>query len=257
MKISLIVSLTAGAVLVALAAPAANTIYVPTGTNILTIQDGIDAATNGDTVLVADGSYPGGINFKGKLITVKSANGVTSCVIDGNGKDRGVTFTKGEGAAARLEGFTIWNCRSTEGGGIHIESKSAPVINNCIISGNNSPGMAGYGGGVYIYNSSPTITNCTISGNTALQYGGGIWIAHNSSPAITHCVLSANTASVGGGISCANSQPAIAGCTISQNSALDSEANGGGGVCLVNSARTNHELHHLWESFRGRRWRYH
>ena len=51
-----------------------------------TIQAGIDAAVDGDTVLVADGTYTGegnqDIDFKGKAITVQSENGAENCIID-------------------------------------------------------------------------------------------------------------------------------------------------------------------------------
>ncbi len=115
----------------ALPASAATTSYVPTGTNITTIQGGINAAVNGDTVLVSDGIYPGGINFNGKLVLVKSANGPANCIIDGNDEDLGVLFAAGEGAAAKLEGLTLRNCRSFSGGALHIASLSAPTIAGC------------------------------------------------------------------------------------------------------------------------------
>ena len=51
-----------------------------------TIQAGMDAAMNGDEVVVADGIYTGDgnrdLDFGGKLITVRSANGPDNCIID-------------------------------------------------------------------------------------------------------------------------------------------------------------------------------
>src|ERR1700692_4766100 len=48
------------------------TIHVPIDQP--TIQTAIDAASNGDTVLVADGTYKENADFKGKAITVTSVN---------------------------------------------------------------------------------------------------------------------------------------------------------------------------------------
>ncbi len=225
----------------ALPASAATTIHVPTGTNITTIQDGINAAVNGDTVLVSDGTYPGGINFNGKLILVKSANGPANCIIDGNDKDLGVAFTGGEGAAARLEGVTLRNCRSFSGGALHITSLSAPTIAGCIITNNRS--VVSAGGGINIEDASPTITNCIVSGNWAgidsldnySCHGGGISCKGQARPLIVDCLVSTNHAYGlnGGGIYCYNSSPTIRNCTIVGNSVYQ---DGGGISCKDNSS---------------------
>jgi len=87
-----------------------------------TIQAGIDAASDGDTVLVADGTYTGegnkNLDFKGKAITVKSESGAENCIIDCENDGQGFYFHSGEGAGSLLSGFTITNGNAVYGGGI-------------------------------------------------------------------------------------------------------------------------------------------
>ena len=63
---------------------AAATINVPAGQP--TIQAGVNAASNGDTVLVAPGTYTGAGNFNidtgGKSITIRSSGGAAVSIID-------------------------------------------------------------------------------------------------------------------------------------------------------------------------------
>ena len=74
-----------------------------------TIQAGIDAAVDGDEVVVADGLYTGpgnrAVSTGTKLITVRSAGGPGACVIDCEFQERGFFV----GGAAVVQGFTIRN----------------------------------------------------------------------------------------------------------------------------------------------------
>jgi hypothetical protein len=84
---------------------AQTTITVPT--NYPTIQSAINAANNGDTVLVAPGTYVENINFNGKAVTVTSSNGAGATIIDGNHNGTVVTFNHSETLSSVLSGFTF------------------------------------------------------------------------------------------------------------------------------------------------------
>ena len=73
-----------------------------------TIQDAIDAASNGDEVIVAPGTYPEVIDFSGKAITLRSSDGANVTIIDGTGLNNSVVkCVSGEGSDTVLDGFTI------------------------------------------------------------------------------------------------------------------------------------------------------
>ncbi|MHC4571614.1 MAG: right-handed parallel beta-helix repeat-containing protein [Planctomycetota bacterium] len=214
-------------------------------TAFATIQKAIDSAFDGDTVIVADGTYTGpgnrDIDFLGKAITVRSESSPENCIIDCNGTEaephRGFYFHSSEDSNSVLQGFTIKNGYASGtgpqdcGGGIYCYI-SSPTITNCIISGNSAEDD---GGGIYCSHSSPTINNCTINGNsTKWGVGGGIH-CEESNPKISNCTIGSNSAdSIGGGISCQlSSSPIINNCTITGNSAKYS---GGGIACAESSS---------------------
>jgi len=195
----------------------ANTIHVPG--DYPTIQEGIDAAVDGDTVLVASGTYTGpgnkNLDFQGKAITVRSADGPEICIIDCEGAGRGFNFHSGETADAVVDGFTIVNGLAWDGGGIHC-NQSSPTISNCIVAGN---AVHREGGGIWCgFHSAPTIVGCTVAGNVA-DDGGGIRCRDFSEPLIVNCLISGNTGIAGGGIAFSDSNATMINCTITNNTA--------------------------------------
>lgn len=209
----------------------ADTINIPA--DYSTIQEGIDAAVNGDTVLVAPGTYVENINFLGKAITVKSSNGAQSTTIDGrnpSNPDFGsvVTFNNNEGLNSVLEGFKLVNGTGTKlvnshGGAIFCNSGSPTIVNNSI-----TRNVAYDGGAICCHYSSPSIRSNLISDNAAYANGGGICCSLYSFPVIALNAITDNTSAYGGGIYCDESDPEIELNTITVNTA---DYSGGGIYC--------------------------
>ena len=230
---------------------AATTIHVPTDQP--TIQEGIDAAVNGDTVLVADDTYTGvgnkNLDFGGRAITLQSENGPENCIIDCEGAGRGFYFHNGEGLDSVVSGFTVTNGTVTTGqiqygSGIFCWH-SSPTIRHCIITHNiASLDGTGSGGGIACDSSTSTIEDCIITYNIGSinYYGHGAGIhCFASSPTITNCTISHNKGSVNGrgggaGIYCGtDSSPIITNCVISENTGSDFYIGQGGGIYAWNT----------------------
>ncbi|MBC8277337.1 MAG: right-handed parallel beta-helix repeat-containing protein [FCB group bacterium] len=224
-------------VLLVIQIAAATTLLVPSV--YPDIQSGIDAAIDGDTVLVADGTYTGtgnkNINFLGKRIVVISDNGPDNCIIDCEYSGRGFFFRTGEDSNSVLSGITITNGQLFSGsywdacGGGILTYDCSPIIENCLIINNNAYGD---GGGIFCYYAAPIIRDCIISGNTA-QGGGGIQAIY-ANLRIENCTIDSNLIwaeeTGGGGIACGDST-IISNSIITNNSAIEWQSGGGGIMC--------------------------
>jgi Subtilase family/FG-GAP-like repeat/Domain of unknown function DUF11 len=206
-----------------------------------TIQSAINAASNGNTILVAPGTYNENINFDGKAITLTNSGGPSVTTINGGAIDTVVTFRSGETLASTLNGFTITNGYSQNnspsgnsgfGGGIFISSASPTITNNVITANKGCDGD-----GIEVYVGSPLIKSNTISSNFQFACsggsGGGIGILGAGSAQIIGNLIENNTNSdYGGGISMSNGSPLIENNIITGNSAFT----WGGGVSMINGA---------------------
>ncbi len=206
-----------------------------------TIQDAVDAALPGDTILVTNGLYQTGERFilgsnrvaVTRPVLVKSINGPTATIIDGANSVRCVFLTND----AVLIGFTLTNGFAGWGGGVFCHSSNSVVsdcvlagniadigggayqgtLNNCVLTGNSAWGcdLCPGGGGAY----ESKLTDCTVVGNRSVS-GGGTY-----GGTLKNCIVVSNSAHAGSGAY----RSTLSNCTLSGNRASSS---GGGGTAF-------------------------
>jgi len=135
------------------------------------IQQIINQAVDGDTILVHSGTYSGtgdsNLDYQGKSIVVRAVDGPGVTTIDCGGTGRAINPDTIKGSFAVIEGFTILNGQAALGGGIqHAQSRLA--IRNCVLVNNTATDQGqGEGGGIYSKLGNLTIRDLTIQANMA------------------------------------------------------------------------------------------
>lgn len=230
--------------LVALIPPAASAITWHVPGDAETIQDGIDLAAEGDTVLVACGTYYEHDIAMRTGVCLRSVTGLPDCVtIDAqrlgrvmrcDGADsetvlQGLTFTNGFASFRGQDGDTYM------GGGLYlVDSFDGPQVSACVFLENES---VSYGGGVHCgTRGEPVFRRCEFIRNSCINSGAGVYatlgLGLQCSPTFEECLFEGNDAPAsGGGCSVyANSSTfvEIADCDFIGNEA----ANGGGVNCI-------------------------
>ena len=169
-----------------------------------TIQSAINACVNGDRVMIAPGTYSGGLTITNKSITLSGTSAVRSDVhLLSSGTTLTMTSTtthavtlaklfvrdSTRGVYAENIDLTINDCAfanfnnpSGNGGCVQIKNRSLVAQNSHF-----SNGRAAWGGGVYVGFASATLSQCVIEGNTAVNAGAGGFVQSGSSLRLLGC----------------------------------------------------------------------
>lgn len=231
--------------LLSILAPAlagAGTLHVPGDHD--TIQEGIDAASYGDSVLVAPGVYreecretPYGPSMlvMRSGVTLTSSDGPEVTILDGGAECRVILCDNVDDEAAVL-GFTIMGGKALgqelyedHGGGVFC-FHSSPLFADCSFLENTS--LMG-GGFACDHPSLPELLRCDFTGNSAAGgAGGGAAFLGSSTIPVTDCFFNGNDADAGGAMELSAATPRLSGCSFIQNSAAD---RGGAIHCRISS----------------------
>ncbi len=157
------------------------------------IVNGINEASSGDTIRVAEGTYNEQLTMKEGIIlqganrerTIINGNIFSRNIKEGLVTELKITQSGSTGIHIYTSSFRIGNCivASNTHHGIGIWSSSSPTISNCIIEG-----AGGVHSGIFCQNSSPRIYNNVISHNGQQ----GIMILDHSNPTILNNTIVMN-----------------------------------------------------------------
>jgi hypothetical protein len=164
----------------------ANVIHVPSEQP--TIQDGLNAASEDDSVLVSPGTYHENIVWPSTQgIQLMSEFGPDSTTIDGDSAGSVIRFEGIYDTTTLFYGFTLQNGAGTDldslsyGGGILCFDQAAPHIHYNFIEANS----ADHGGGIACIDASPRIVFNSIENNNA-DWGDGIYLDTDTSPTVRY-----------------------------------------------------------------------
>lgn len=247
-----------------------------------TIQAGIDAASAGDTVQLACGTYyEHDVRMK-SAICLRSETGAAGCATinaealgrclvclnaDAQTRIEGVTFRHGrtdygdgnepwpghgagvlcDGSSPQFRNCRFWDCYAyTSGAGLGLLESPGVLIENCRFDQNETHY---YGAALASDHSSATVVRSQFIHNTANDLGGAVSCTY-STVDFADCTFAYNEALHGGALRAQESHVSLSGCTLVWN-----KAQTGGGLylfitdytalnnCLIAFSTDGHAIH--------------
>lgn len=193
----------------------ADTIIVPTGTYLITIEG-----------VSENGAATGDFDISGNLTITGAGPGLT--IIDGQkntltNPDR--IFDIFTGYTVTLSGLTLQNGRVNNNGGAILHRGGQLNINNTSILDSEAL-TSGEGGGAIANQGNLTISNSTIQGNYSKTDGGAISQSIGNTTLVRSLIHQNSAERNGGGLSISNGTFSIDSSTISENYAITQLAGG-------------------------------
>jgi hypothetical protein len=215
------------------------------------LNEAIDAASNGDTVLVLAGTYfdTQTVNTDGKAITIRGDAGAAATIIDGFASPEStMVINSGEGTGTVIEGLTFSGGSDGSGGAVQIFGAASPIFRDCVFRLNTTDvdGSAVAISTASLATSStstPRFEDCLFEDNFSTEVAGGTNIdatvfALRSNPSFIRCIFRGNEAEAGSAIGAFESS----GMLILECLFEDNTARIDGTVHLYNSTGTEIRL---------------
>ena len=225
-----IVALAASGLFASATTATADTLTVcASGCQYTSINAAIDAASDGDVILLAAETYYEGarINTDGKAITLRGAtdkSGDPASILDGADSHQLIECQNDEDASTRFENLVIQN--GYAGYDDDEEYPCPSVAGGC---------DGGDGGGMYMRNCTPTLVNCHFLYNRANSEAGALNVnGSDAHPTLTDCVFIGNEAGDGGAIYLEQSNITMTDCRFEGNAATGTTNSDGGAFYLNN-----------------------